>query len=121
MESAKVTVSNRGYIVLSASLRKEMEIKPGTEMLLKRDKDKIILETVPSFTKKLAGLTAKTIAKTPEDVNAYNQLNLVQIFAFAICPGRFCLYLNPVRIFRLIRIMHQNRPDQYRNKIVRSI
>jgi AbrB family looped-hinge helix DNA binding protein len=71
MESAKVTVSNRGYIVLPASLRKEMEIKPGTKMLLKRDKDKLILETVPSFTKKLAGLTAKTIAKTPDDVNAY--------------------------------------------------
>lgn len=71
MESAKVTVSNRGYIVLPASLRKEMEIKPGTKMLLKRDKDKLILEAVPSFTKKLAGLTAKTIAKTPDDVNAY--------------------------------------------------
>jgi AbrB family looped-hinge helix DNA binding protein len=71
MKSTKVTVSNRGYIVLPASLRKEMEIKPGTKMLLKKDKDKLILETVPSFTKKLAGLTAKTIAKTPEDVKAY--------------------------------------------------
>ena len=71
MRSTKVTVSNRGYIVLPASLRKEMEIKPGTKMLLKKDKDKLILETVPSFTKKLAGLTAKTIAKTPEDLKAY--------------------------------------------------
>ena len=47
-----------------------------------------------------------------------NRLNLVQIFAFAISSGRFFLYLKLARIFRLIRIVHQNRQDQYRDKTV---
>jgi len=34
MESTNVTVSSRGYIVLPASLRKEMNIKAGTKILL---------------------------------------------------------------------------------------
>jgi AbrB family looped-hinge helix DNA binding protein len=71
MESITVTVSNRGYIVLPASLRKELEIKPGTRMLISRDRDKLILKAVPSFTEKLAGLTKYSIAKTPEEVDAY--------------------------------------------------
>ena len=71
MESIKVTVSNRGYIVLPAFLRKEMEIVPGTKMLIRRDKDKLILEAVPSFTEKLAGLTGQSIADTAEDVDKY--------------------------------------------------
>ena len=71
METISVTVSNRGYIVLPASLRKELEIKPGSKMLITLDKDTLILKSVPSFTEKLAGLTKQTIAKTPEDVDAY--------------------------------------------------
>jgi len=71
MKTVTVTVSNRGYIVLPAALRKELEIKPGAKMLLSRDRDRIILKTVPSFTEKLAGLTRQVIAKTPEDVDTY--------------------------------------------------
>ena len=71
METVTVTVSNRGYIVLPAALRKELEIKPGTKMLLTCYNDKIILKTVHSFTEKLAGLTRQRIAKTPEDVDTY--------------------------------------------------
>lgn len=71
MNTATVTVSNRGYIVLPASIRKALEIKPGTKMLISRNKDTLILKTVPSFTEKLAGLTRQTIAKTPADVKAY--------------------------------------------------
>jgi len=50
MKSIGVTVSNRGYIVLPAGLRKEMNIKTGTKILLSREKDRIILQPVPSFT-----------------------------------------------------------------------
>ena len=71
METITVTVSNRGYIVLPAALRKELEIKPGSKMLLRHDNDKIILKTVNSFTDKLAGLTRQVIAKTAEDVDTY--------------------------------------------------
>ena len=71
MEAITVTVSNRGYIVLPASLRKELEIKPGSKMLVSLDKDRLILKTIPSFTEKLTGLTKQAIAKTPEDVDVY--------------------------------------------------
>ena len=71
METISVTVSNRGHILLPASLRKELEIKPGSKMLITLDKDTLILKSVPSFTEKLAGLTKQTIANTPEDVDAY--------------------------------------------------
>ncbi len=71
MESVKVTVSSRGYIVLPASLRKEMEISPGTRMLLTRKKDKIVLQAIPSFTQKLSGCTAQIIGGTPGDVDNF--------------------------------------------------
>jgi AbrB family looped-hinge helix DNA binding protein len=71
MESIKVTVANRGYIVLPAFLRKEMGIGPGTKMLIRRDNDKLILQAMPSFTEKLAGLTGQSIAVTAEDVDNY--------------------------------------------------
>jgi len=71
MEPIRVTVSNRGYIVLPAFIRKQMEIQPGTQMLLRRDHEKLILETVPSFTQKLAGLTKNTIAETAADVDVF--------------------------------------------------
>ncbi len=71
METMTVTVSNRGYIVLPAALRKKLEIRPGAKMLLRRDNDKIILNAVNSFSDKLAGLTRQRIAKTPDDVDTY--------------------------------------------------
>jgi AbrB family looped-hinge helix DNA binding protein len=71
METITVTVSNRGYIVLPASLRKELEIRPGSKMLISRDQDRLILKSVPSFTEKLSGLTKQSIADTPAAVDAY--------------------------------------------------
>ncbi|MBN1842450.1 MAG: AbrB/MazE/SpoVT family DNA-binding domain-containing protein [Deltaproteobacteria bacterium] len=71
MNSAKVTVSSRGYVVLPARLRKEMDIKAGTKVLLTKDDDRIILQPVLSFTDRLSGLTAKTFGKTAEDVSEY--------------------------------------------------
>lgn len=72
MKSESVTVSKRGYIVLPAHIRKEMNIKPGTRVLINRGKGRFILEIVPSFTQKLAGLTQKkTIGSTPEIVDAF--------------------------------------------------
>lgn len=71
METITVKVSNRGYIVLPASLRKEMEIKPGARMLLTRENDKLILKPVHSFAEKLCGLTKQSIASTPEEVIAF--------------------------------------------------
>lgn len=71
MEPKNVTVSNRGYILLPLSLRKELEIKPGTRMLIKKENDKIILQTVSSFTRKLTGLTRQSIGKSPKDVDHF--------------------------------------------------
>jgi len=71
MEAITVTVSSRGYIVLPASLRKSLEIKPGGKLLVTREKDTLILKSVPSFTERLAGLTNQAIAETPEDVDKY--------------------------------------------------
>lgn len=68
METVMVQVSNRGYIVLPAHLRKSMELKPGAKMLLSREGDRLILTPVHSFADKLAGLTKQTIGKTPQDV-----------------------------------------------------
>lgn len=71
MEAITVKVSSRGYIVLPAPLRKELEIKPGARMLLSREDDRLILKPVHSFTDKLAGLTKPSIAETPEGVTAF--------------------------------------------------
>jgi len=71
MDAITVTVSKRGYIVLPAVFRKEMEIKPGSKMLISRDDNRLILTTVLSFTDALAGLTQRSIAKTPEEVNDF--------------------------------------------------
>ena len=71
MEAITVKVSSRGYIVLPAPLRKELEIKPGARMLLSREDDRLILKPVHSFTDKLAGLTKQSIAETPEVVTAF--------------------------------------------------
>jgi AbrB family looped-hinge helix DNA binding protein len=71
MKTISVTVSNRGYIVLPVHIRKEMDIVPGTKILINKEKDKLILETVPSFTKKLSGLTRKTIGDSPKAVKEF--------------------------------------------------
>jgi AbrB family looped-hinge helix DNA binding protein len=71
MKPESVTVSKRGYIVLPAHIRKEMNILPGTRILIHREKGRITLETVPSFTQKLSGLTQKTIGDTPEKVDLF--------------------------------------------------
>ena len=71
MEATGVTVSKRGYIVLPASLRKEMGIKPGTKVILTRHHDRIIITPVASFTERLHGLTAQSFGKTPEDIGQY--------------------------------------------------
>ncbi|MFC1532323.1 AbrB/MazE/SpoVT family DNA-binding domain-containing protein [Thermodesulfobacteriota bacterium] len=67
----KVTVSNRGYIVLPARLRKEMNLKSGTKILLSREENKIILQPVPSFTEKLSGLTEGSIGENVDQVKNY--------------------------------------------------
>ena len=71
MKSITVQVSNRGYIVLPAPLRKALELKPGAKMLLSREDDRLILTPVQSFTEKLAGLTQPTIGKSPQDVERF--------------------------------------------------
>jgi AbrB family looped-hinge helix DNA binding protein len=71
MKTSSVTISSRGAILLPLSLRKEMELKPGTQMLLKRENDTIVLQAVPSFTRRLEGLTKGSMGNTPEDVAAY--------------------------------------------------
>lgn len=71
MKPIMVTVSNRGYVVLPAAIRKEMKIEPGTNMLLNREADKLILQAMPSFTQKLSGLTGGAIGSTPADVDEF--------------------------------------------------
>ena len=71
MKSETVTVSKRGYIVLPARIRKEMNIKPGSRVLIHKEEGRLILETVSSFTQKLAGITQKSIGGTPESVDAF--------------------------------------------------
>ena len=74
MESIGATISSRGYIVLPAKLRKEMNLHPGTRVLLTKMNDKIILQPVPSFTEKLAGITRQSFGKTPQEVDDYIQM-----------------------------------------------
>ena len=71
MKTSSVTVSSRGAILLPLSLRKEMEIKPGTRMILKKEDDRIVLQAMPSFTKRLEGLTKGAMGKAPQDVDQY--------------------------------------------------
>lgn len=71
MKPESVTVSKRGYIVLPADIRKEMNIKPGSRILIHREEDRLTLEAVPSFTQKLSGLTQNTIANTSASVDVF--------------------------------------------------
>ena len=73
MESIGVTISSRGYIVLPAKIRKEMNLNAGTRVLLTKKEDKIILQPVPSFTEKLSGITRQSFGKTPQKVDDYIQ------------------------------------------------
>ena len=63
MIQERLTVSDRGYIVLPLRIRKEMKIKPGTKILLSKEDNRIILQPVSSFTEKLSGLTAGSFGK----------------------------------------------------------
>lgn len=67
----RVTVSNRGYIVLPASLRKEMDIKSGTKILISREENRIILQPITSFTEKLSGLTSGSFGENENQVKEY--------------------------------------------------
>ncbi len=71
MSTETVTVSKRGYIVLPAHIRRELNIKPGSRMLIHRKNNQLTLEAVPSFTQKLSGITQKTIGDTPEKVDEF--------------------------------------------------
>jgi AbrB family looped-hinge helix DNA binding protein len=71
MKSESVIVSKRGYIVLPAHIRKEMNIKPGARVLIHKENDRLMLETVSSFTQKLDGITQKTIGIRAENVDAF--------------------------------------------------
>jgi AbrB family looped-hinge helix DNA binding protein len=64
-------VSSRGYVVLPAKLRKEMNIKAGTQLLLKRQDDIIILQPVHSFTRELSGLGKGNFGRTSCEVDNY--------------------------------------------------
>ena len=71
MKSINVTVSNRGYVVLPASLRKEMNIKKGSKILLHRKENNIILQPVPSFTQNLTGVTLQSFGSSPDEIKAH--------------------------------------------------
>jgi len=71
MKSVSVTVSSRGYIVLPAKIRKEMEIKTGTKVLITKEKDRLILQPIPSFTERLIGITQQSFGRTPKEINEY--------------------------------------------------
>jgi len=71
MKSTSVRVSKRGYVLLPSSLRKEMEIKTGMRMLISKSDNKIVLQPVPSFTDKLAGVTAKSFGESADEVQRH--------------------------------------------------
>jgi len=71
MESIGLKVSKRGYIVLPAKIRRQMNIKSGTKILLSREENRIILQPVVSFTDKLAGFTAQKFGKSAAEVQKY--------------------------------------------------
>ena len=68
MKSIGLTISKRGYIVLPSSIRRQMNIKSGTKILLSREENRIILQPVVSFKEKLSGLTAGKFGKSADDV-----------------------------------------------------
>ncbi len=71
MKSASVKISKRGYVLLPSSLRKEMEITTGMRMLISKSDNKIVLQPVPSFTDKLAGVTARSFGESADEVQKH--------------------------------------------------
>jgi AbrB family looped-hinge helix DNA binding protein len=71
MQTKSIKVSSRGYVVLPAKIRKEMNIMSGTQILLTREKDRIILQPVNSFTEELSGLTKGSFGKTASEIERY--------------------------------------------------
>ena len=71
MKSVGVTVSSRGHIILPAKLRKEMDIRAGTKILLTREEDRVIMQPVTSFADKLSGLTKKSFGNTAKKIDQY--------------------------------------------------
>lgn len=71
MKAESVKVTKRGYILLPASLREDMEIKSGMRMLISKSDNKIVLQPIPSFTDKLAGVTTKSFGQSAEDVRQH--------------------------------------------------
>jgi AbrB family looped-hinge helix DNA binding protein len=71
MKAIGLTISKRGYIVLPASIRRQMNIKSGTKVLLSKEENRIILQPVVSFTDKLSGLTAGKFGKSAKDVQEF--------------------------------------------------
>jgi AbrB family looped-hinge helix DNA binding protein len=71
MDSIGVTVSERGTIVLPVKIRKELNIESGSKILITLDGDRLILQPVGSFTKKLSGITKNCIGTTPEAVEQF--------------------------------------------------
>ena len=71
MKPIGLTISKRGYIVLPARIRRQMNIKGGTKVLLSKEENRIILQPVVSFTEKLSGLTAGKFGKSADDVQEF--------------------------------------------------
>jgi AbrB family looped-hinge helix DNA binding protein len=71
MKSIGLKVSKRGYIVLPARIRRQMNIKSGTTILLSKEENRLILQPVVSFTDRLSGLTAQKFGKAAVDVQKY--------------------------------------------------
>ena len=71
MKSMWLKVSKRGYIVLPAKIRRQMNIKSGTKILLTREENRLILQPVVSFTDRLSGLVAQKFGKAAADVQKY--------------------------------------------------
>ena len=69
--SATVTVSSKGWVVIPAPLRKKINLKPGMKMIVKEVEGKIVLEPQASdrvdlFFGKLAGKESLTQALLKE-------------------------------------------------------
>lgn len=71
MKADCVVVSKRGYIVLPLHLRKEMNLKIGTKILVKKEEKQIILQPISSFTERLSGLTEGSFGKDAAQVRRY--------------------------------------------------
>lgn len=71
MKSIGLKVSKRGYIVLPARIRRQMNIRSGTKIILSKEENRIILQPVASFTEKLSGLTAQKFGKSAGDIQKY--------------------------------------------------